>query len=96
MQILKRFGPGLIALVIKVAGAGLSYAMFVALAHLLAPEEYGRFAFGLNLAIIFAAIGGVGFSVGIMRYWPKYLVEKDYAGAKGVVQMLQRWFAELQ
>jgi O-antigen/teichoic acid export membrane protein len=87
MQILKRFGPGLIALVIKVAGAGLSYAMFVALAHLLAPEEYGRFAFGLNLAIIFAAIGGVGFSVGIMRYWPKYLVEKDYAGAKGVVQM---------
>jgi O-antigen/teichoic acid export membrane protein len=85
MTTFKKMGPGLIALAIKVAGAGLSYVMFVALARLLSPEEYGRFAFGLNLAIIFAALGGMGFSVGIMRYWPKYLVDKDYAGAKGVV-----------
>ena len=87
MKILNRIGPGAIALAIKVSGAGLSYAMFVVLAHLLQPEEYGRFAFSLNLAIIFAALAGIGFSVGIMRYWPKYLIENDFAGAKGVVQM---------
>ncbi len=76
---------GLISLIIKVAGAVLSYAMVVALAHLLGAEDYGRFAFGLNAAIILAAIGNLGFSTGLMRYWPKYLVEGDKAAAKGVV-----------
>ncbi len=63
----------------------LSYAMVVALAHLLGAEDYGRFAFGLNAAIILAAIGNLGFSTGLMRYWPKYLIEGDKAAAKGVV-----------
>jgi O-antigen/teichoic acid export membrane protein len=79
------FSAGLLTLVIKVAGAVLSYAMVVALAHLLRADDYGRFAFGLNTAIILAAIGNLGFSTGIMRYWPKYLVEGDKAAAKGVV-----------
>ena len=76
---------GLLTLIIKVVGAVLSYAMVVALARLLSAEDYGRFAFGLNAAIILAAIGNLGFSTGLMRYWPKYLVEGDKAAAKGVV-----------
>jgi O-antigen/teichoic acid export membrane protein len=80
-------GPGLISLVIKLAGAVLAYGMVVAFARLLSTDEYGRFAFGLNLAIIAAAIGGFGFSTGIMRYWPKYVVAKDGAGARGVVKL---------
>lgn len=80
-------GSGLISLVIKLLGAVLAYGMVVAFARFLTPDEYGRFAFGLNLAIIAAAIGGMGFSTGIMRYWPKYLVAKDDAGARGVVRL---------
>jgi O-antigen/teichoic acid export membrane protein len=80
-------GPGLISLVIKVAGAALSYAMIVAFAHLLSPEDYGRFGFGLNLAIIAAAIGGMGTSTGIMRYWPKFMAEKNDAACRAVVNM---------
>ena len=80
-------GPGLISLVIKLLGAVLAYGMVVAFARFLSAEEYGRFAFGLNLAIIAAAIGGLGFSTGIMRYWPKYTVAKDGAGARGVVKL---------
>jgi O-antigen/teichoic acid export membrane protein len=80
-------GPGLISLIIKLAGAVLAYGMVVAFARFLSTEEYGRFAFGLNLAIIAAAIGGFGFSTGIMRYWPKYAVAKDGAGARGVVRL---------
>ncbi len=80
-------GSGLISLVIKLLGAVLAYGMVVAFARFLTPDEYGRFAFGLNLAIIAAAIGSVGFSTGIMRYWPQYRVAKDDAGARGVVRL---------
>lgn len=75
------------SLVIKLLGAVLSYGMVVMFARFLSTDDYGRFAFGLNLAIIAAAIGGLGFSTGIMRYWPKYLVTKDSAGARGVVRL---------
>ena len=81
----KMAASGIVALVIKGLGAVLSYAMFVAFAHLLAPEEYGRFAFGLNAGIIISAIAGLGFSTGILRYWPQYLVAGEVAKAKRVV-----------
>jgi O-antigen/teichoic acid export membrane protein len=80
-------GHGLISLTIKLFGAVLAYAMVVAFARFLTTEEYGRFAFGMNLAIIVAAIGSFGFSTGIMRYWPKYTVSKDFDGARGVVRL---------
>lgn len=80
-------GSGLLSLIIKLLGAVLAYAMVLAFARFLSTEEYGRFAFGLNLAIISAAIGSLGFSTGIMRYWPKYTVAHDSAGARGVVRL---------
>ena len=78
---------GVMSLMIKMAGAVLSYVSIVAFAHLLNAEEYGRFAFGLNAAIIISAIGNLGTSTGIMRYWPKYLVASDPARAKGSVEL---------
>ena len=78
---------GLISLVIKAVGAILSYAMVVSFAHMLGPEEYGRFAAGLNTAIILAAFTGFGFSTGIMRYYPQFLVSGNVAGAKGVMRL---------
>jgi O-antigen/teichoic acid export membrane protein len=78
---------GVISLMIKMAGAVLSYVSIVAFAHLLDAEQYGRFAFGLNAAIIISAIGNLGTSTGIMRYWPKYLVASDPARAKGSVEL---------
>jgi O-antigen/teichoic acid export membrane protein len=78
-------GPGLISLAIKLAGAVLAYGMVVAFARFMTAEEYGRFAFGLNLAIIAAAFASLGFSTGIMRYWPKYMVANDQQGAKSAV-----------
>ena len=74
-----------LSLAIKVIGAVLSYLMIVVFARLLTPEEYGRFATGLNSAIILAALGGFGFSTGIMRFWPKYIAEHDAARAKGAM-----------
>jgi O-antigen/teichoic acid export membrane protein len=84
-------GPGLIALAIKMAGAVLAYGMIVALARMMSTEDYGRFAFGLNLSIIAATLGSLGFPTGILRYWPKSIVAGDDAGARGAVSMGYRY-----
>lgn len=81
------FGSGIISLVIKVAGAGLSYLMFVAFARLLSADEFGIFAFSFNLAIVISAFAGFGYSTAVMRYWPKYLAQGKPEYAKGVVKM---------
>jgi O-antigen/teichoic acid export membrane protein len=78
---------GVVSLAIKVAGAVLSYVSIVVFARLLDAENYGRFAYGMNAAIIIAAFGNVGMSTGIMRYWPKYLVAQDKPRAKGAVEL---------
>lgn len=80
-------GAGLISLLIKFGGAVMAYGMIVAFAHYMTPDEYGRFAYGMNLAIITSVAGGFGFTTGILRFWPKYLVAGDDAGARGVVRL---------
>jgi O-antigen/teichoic acid export membrane protein len=83
----KLLGPGIFSLVIKVSGAGLSYLMLVAFARLLAPDQFGVFAFSFNLAIVVATIIGFGYSTAILRYWPQYLAQGKSAEAKGAVVM---------
>ena len=83
----KLLGPGLVSLMIKMCGAIMTYGMFVAFARLLSPEHYGQFAFGMNLAIIAATIGGVGSATAIMRFWPQYTISGDDTGARSVVYL---------
>ncbi len=83
----KLFGSGMASLLIKVSGAGLSYFMFVAFAHLLNARDYGVFAFSFNLAIVVSAFAGFGYSTAIMRYWPKYMAQGRPEYAKGAVKM---------
>ena len=83
----KLFGSGLISLIIKVAGAGIGYMMFVALAHLLAPDQYGAFAFSFNLAVVVSAVIGFGYPTGIMRYWSKYMAQNSQSLARGTMKM---------
>ena len=81
------FASGAISLAIKVIGAVLSYVMIVVFAHLLSADNYGRFALGLNGAIIIAALVGFGFNTGVMRYWPQQIVAQNPALAKGTVEL---------
>jgi O-antigen/teichoic acid export membrane protein len=83
----KLLGSGMISLLIKVSGAGLSYLMFVAFAHLLNAEDYGVFAFSFNLAVVVSAFAGFGYSTAIMRYLPKYLAQGLPQYANGAIKM---------
>ncbi|MGY6627968.1 MAG: lipopolysaccharide biosynthesis protein [Oceanicaulis sp.] len=75
----KLAGKGLPALVIKVATAGLSFAMFVFLARWLGPLEYGRYAmlFSLGTFLGFVSVGGLHTLV--LRRLPAL----EHAGASG-------------
>lgn len=59
------------SLMIKVATAGLTYVMYVAMSRLMGETEYGYFAFGLSLATVLAIGASVGQQTAILRYWPE-------------------------
>ncbi|MBK8084612.1 MAG: oligosaccharide flippase family protein [Devosia sp.] len=61
----------LASLGIKVATAGLTYAMYVVLSRTMGATEYGYFAFGLSLATLLAVGAGMGQQTAILRYWPE-------------------------
>jgi len=82
-------GPGFIALVVKVAGAGLSYAMLVAFARMMTTDEFGQFGQMLNLAIVLAAAAGFGLPTAVLRYWPGHLAKGEFPLAKGFVRDAQ-------
>ena len=86
----KLLGPGLSALVIKIASAVLSYFMLVCFARMLNEDDYGHFGVMLNIAIVLSAVVGLGLPTGIMRYWPGYLAKGDAAYAKGFHEGAQR------
>src|SRR5882724_8384505 len=62
------------SLLIKVATAGLTYAMYVILSRTMGAAEYGYFAFGLSLATILAIGANFGQQTAILRYWPEAMV----------------------
>ena len=62
------------SLFIKVATAGLTYAMFVILSRVMGVTEYGYFAFGLSLATILSIGANFGQQTAILRYWPEAMV----------------------
>jgi O-antigen/teichoic acid export membrane protein len=65
------FGRSLASLAIKVATAGLTYLMYIALSRMMGESAYGEFAFGLSLATILAVIAGVGQQTAVLRFWPE-------------------------
>lgn len=72
-------GKGLITLMIKVASAGLTYAMLVLFAQAMSIPEFGKFSFGFNLATLLAVLASLGAQVGITRWWPEYVARGDIA-----------------
>ena len=68
----------LASLLIKVATAGLTYAMYVVLSRTMGATEYGYFAFGLSLATLLSIGASMGQQTAILRYWP----EEEVAGRR--------------
>jgi O-antigen/teichoic acid export membrane protein len=90
-DLMARFvGPGLIALVIKIISAALSYIMLVSFARLMTPTAYGHFGLMLNLAIVLSSIACLGLSNGVMRFWTGHLARGERSFAQGFTVAAQR------
>lgn len=76
----------LISLVIKIATAGLTYLMFVALSRVMDMAQYGLFAFGFALATMLAIGASFGQQTAILRFWPEYEAKGNLAGAKRALE----------
>ena len=61
----------LASLAIKIATAGLTYAMFVVLSRTMSDLDYGLFAFGFSLATILSIGASLGQQTAILRFWPE-------------------------
>lgn len=76
-------GPGLLALIVKVASAGLSYIMLVVFARLLAPDAYGYYGQMLNLAVVASTLLSFGLPTAALRFWPSHVAKGEHALAAG-------------
>jgi len=57
---------------IKLAGAGLTYAMFIAIARVTDERAFGYFASAFALASLLAFAGSAGQQSAILRFWPEW------------------------
>jgi O-antigen/teichoic acid export membrane protein len=76
-------GPGLAALVIKVASAAFSYLMLVAFARMLDPAAYGHFGVMLNISIVLSAVAALGLPTAAMRFWAGHQAKGEIELARG-------------
>ena len=73
------------AAIIKIASAAAAYAMLVVLARLMSPEEFGRFAFGLSLALTLSLVFSFGLPVASLRFWQQHRVKNQPALARSFI-----------
>lgn len=76
---------GALAAIIKIASAAAAYIMLVVLARLMSPDEYGRFAFGLSLALTLSFVFSFGLPVASLRFWPQHNVKSERGLARSFV-----------
>ena len=79
------FSKSLSALGIKVAAAGLSFVMFVALAQALTQHEFGQFGFAFSLATFLAVLGALGQRNLVLRFVSIYQQDHRPAAIYGVI-----------
>ena len=80
------FSQGLIALTIKVAGAGLSFVMFVAIARSMDEFSFGLVGTAFSLATIAAAAGSMGQRATAIRLVASYDEQGRHAERSGVMR----------
>jgi O-antigen/teichoic acid export membrane protein len=82
---------GVVTLLIKIASAVLSYAMFVLVANALSAGDYGRFGVGIALAITLANVATLGTPTSLLRYLPHFMASGQAALAKGYIILSLRY-----
>lgn len=78
---------GLSAFIIKVANAGLTYAMFLVLANAMGAVEYGWFAFVFSLGSLGAFVAAAGQHTYTLKQIPVFMANGQYSQARGLMRL---------
>jgi O-antigen/teichoic acid export membrane protein len=78
------------ALVVHVAGAGLTYCAQLAVARTIGADGYGVYAYVLAWMTVLAYVSALGFDISLMRFVPAYLATRAFALLRGVIQYAWR------
>ncbi len=81
----------MIALIVRVAGAGSTFLMNIIIARHLGVKESGYFFLAVTIAIIVGTIGRVGADQSVLRFISIYSKEKDWEKVHGVINTLMKW-----
>jgi O-antigen/teichoic acid export membrane protein len=78
------------ALVIYVAGAGLTYCAQFAVARTIGAHGYGVYAYVFAWVTVLAYVSSIGFDVSLLRFVPAYLATGAFALLRGVIRYVWR------
>ncbi len=78
------------AFALHFGGAALKYVIHVLLAQWMGTEDFGRYAYSMAWINVLAVCGGLGLSMGVLRFLPEYVVAGDWEHAAGLVSAT-RW-----
>jgi O-antigen/teichoic acid export membrane protein len=74
------------ALVVHVAGAGLTYCAQLAVARTIGADGYGVYAYVLAWITVLVYVSALGFDISLLRFVPAYLAMRAFALLRGVIQ----------
>jgi len=77
----------MLALVLQVAGAGLTYALYVALAHWAGTESFGAYSYALAWATVLSVVAGLGLPEAAVRFVPQLRSQGLLDGLLGFIRV---------
>ncbi len=81
----------MLALIVRVSGAGIAFLMNVVIARYLGEKESGYFFLAVTVSIVLGTIGRVGADQSVLRFISIYSKQKDWEKVHGVINILMKW-----
>ena len=81
----------MVALIIRISGAGVAFLMNVVIARDLGARESGFFFLAVTVCAMLATIGRVGADQTILRFVSIYSMQKEWDKVHGVINTLMKW-----
>lgn len=71
--------------IVKVAGAGLAFAVHVLLARLMEVTQYGIYVYAWSWITLLAVFGKLGMENGFIRFLPEYMAKGQWERFRGLI-----------
>lgn len=81
----------MLALIVRVSGAGVAFLMNVVIARYLGSKEAGYFFLAFTVSVMLATIGRVGADQTVLRFVSIYGKQKEWDKVHGVINTLMKW-----